>query len=223
MTDDSDLPIVDPSAVTEHTNSPSDLPPVAGVVLAAGMSSRFGESNKLLAMIDGEPLVRHALRSFLDSGLTPVFVVVGHESQAVREAVGGTGATVIDAPEYEQGQSVSVGAGTAAAAETNAVAAVFLPGDMPFVDPATIRTLISVYDAGVGDALAPAFDGRRGNPVLFDRRHFDKLRRIEGDVGGRRVLLESDEAALVAVEDNGIQIDVDTQAQLAQQRQNRDD
>ena len=66
MTDDSDLPIVDPSAVTEHTNSPSDLPPVAGVVLAAGMSSRFGESNKLLAMIDGEPLVRHAPRSFLD-------------------------------------------------------------------------------------------------------------------------------------------------------------
>ncbi|SDY94267.1 nucleotidyltransferase family protein [Halopenitus persicus] len=218
MTDAPDLPVVDPSDVTDDAAKSSDLPTVAGVVLAAGTSSRFGDSNKLLSTIDGEPLVRHALRSLLDAALSPVFVVVGHESEAVREAVDGSGATVIEAPNYERGQSASVRAGTAAVAETNAAAAIFLPGDMPFVDPATVRALVDAYDAGVGDTLAPAIDGRRGNPVLFDRRHFAELRRIDGDVGGRSVLLGSDNAALVSVGDEGVRIDIDTRAQLARQR-----
>jgi molybdenum cofactor cytidylyltransferase len=80
---------------------------------------------------------------------------------------------------------------------------------MPDVAPATVETLVAAYAAGVGAALAAAFEGERGNPVLFDRRFFDALTDVTGDVGGRQLLLESDESALVAVADSGVRRDVD--------------
>ena len=57
--------------------------------------------------------------------------------------------------------------------------------------------------------LAAAHDGRRGNPVLFDRRFFDDLTRVDGDIGGREILLESDASACVDVPDGGVRRDID--------------
>lgn len=207
-----DLPIVDPATLDPPTGEP---PRVAGVLLAAGTSSRFGPENKLLATVDGEPLVRHALRTLAGAGLDPVFVVVGHDADAVRAALPGDGERIVEATDYEEGQSASVRAGAAAVAGTDAEAAVFLPGDMPFVDPGTVRTLVDAYVGGAGDALAAAHGGSRGNPVLFDRRYFHALRRVEGDAGGRAVLLGSTDAGLVAVDDPGVRVDIDTPADLA--------
>ena len=206
------LPIVDPATLDPPTG---ESPRVAGVLLAAGTSSRFGPENKLLATVDGEPLVRHALRTLAAAGIDPVFVVVGYEADAVRGALPGDGERIVEAIDYEEGQSASVRAGAAAVAGTDAEATVFLPGDMPFVDPGTVGALVDAYAGGTGDALAAAHEGVRGNPVLFDRRHLDALRRVGGDVGGRAVLLGSTDAALVAVDDPGVRVDIDTPADLA--------
>ncbi|QZP39822.1 nucleotidyltransferase family protein (plasmid) [Halobaculum magnesiiphilum] len=196
----------------------ADRPTVGGVVLAAGTSSRFGDENKLLAQINEKPLVRHAVGTLVDSGLDPVVVVTGYEAAAVGAAVDAGPVSVVTTPEYTEGQSASVRAGANAMADAQVDAAVFLPGDMPFVDPSTVRALVDAYVAGAGDALASAYRGRRGNPVLFDRRHFDALRALEGDVGGREVLIGSDDAALVAVADRGVRIDIDTKATLRDHR-----
>lgn len=191
---------------------------VAGVLLAAGTSSRFGEANKLLATLDGEPLVGHAARTLLDADLDSVLVVVGYEASAVRNAVAGDGVTVVENDEFANGQATSVQTGAAAAADRNAEAAVFLPGDMPFVAPETVDTLVRAYRGGVGTALAAAHDGRRGNPVLFDRTYFEALRSVDGDVGGRSVLLESEDAALVGLPDPGVTTDIDTPTDLSRYR-----
>ncbi|UIP00450.1 nucleotidyltransferase family protein [Halobaculum sp. CBA1158] len=214
---DPDLPIVDPAAIEQ---SGTRSPRVAGVVLAGGTSSRFGAANKLLATVEGEPLVRRALRTLTAAELDPVIVVVGHEAEAVREALPDDGERVVEADDYATGQAASVRRGIAAVVDAadDAAAATFLPGDMPFVDAETVRTLVDAYAAGAGDALAPAHEDRRGNPVLFDRRHFEALAGIEGDTGGRAVLLGSDDAALVAVDDRGVAVDVDTPADLARHR-----
>jgi molybdenum cofactor cytidylyltransferase len=214
-----DLPVVDASSLPALD---ADGPRVAGVVLAAGTSSRFGGANKLLADLDGDPLVRHAVRTLVAAGLAPVVVAVGHEADAVRAVLPADVGTV-HAPDYASGQSASVRAGTAAVVETEADAAVFLPGDMPVVDPETVRALVAAHAAGVGDALAARHDGRRGNPVLFDRRRFDALRRVTGDVGGRNVFLGSDDAAFVAVDDPGVRTDVDTPADLRAVRDGREE
>jgi molybdenum cofactor cytidylyltransferase len=193
-------------------------PTVVGVLLAGGTSSRFGEANKLLAELDGEPLVGHAARTLLDAGLVGVIAVLGHEADAVGAALGSLEVSAVRNDDYETGLSTSVARGVEAAEAADADAAVFLPGDMPGVAPGTADLLVDAYRAGLGTALAAAHEGRRGNPVLFDREHFGRLRALEGDVGGRSVLLGSDGAALVEAGDPGVVEDVDTVEDLRRRR-----
>lgn len=214
---DTDLPIYSPPFETDRGGADAPTKPsarVAGVLLAAGTSTRFGDDNKLLATVDGDPLVRRAARTLLDTSVAPVIVVVGHEADRVSDALEGLDVEFVRNADYAAGQSTSVRAGIGAVAGREIDAAVVALGDMPFVDPDTVRTLVSAYEAGVGDALAAAHDGRRGNPVLFDRRFFEALTRVDGDIGGRGILLESDRSACVAVPDSGVRRDVDTPGEL---------
>ena len=205
-----DLPVRSPPFETDEPESPAQ---VAGVLLAAGTSTRFGDDNKLLATLDGDPLVRHAARTLRDASLAPVVVVVGHEADRVRDALAGLDVRVVANDAYAEGQSTSVRVGIDALDATVDAAVVAL-GDMPFVDSGTVETLVAAYDAGVGDAVAAAHDGQRGNPVLFDRRFFSDLTAVDGDVGGRQILLERDDTACVAVADSGVRRDIDEPGDL---------
>ncbi|MFC7097092.1 nucleotidyltransferase family protein [Halobaculum marinum] len=210
-----DLPIREPPTAAGERTTLDDAR-VAGVVLAAGTSSRYGDRNKLLESVggddsDGDPIVRTATRTLLAAGLDPVVVVVGHEAARVAAAVADLPVETVENEAFAAGQSTSVAAGVEAVAahDPPVDAAVVALGDMPFVAPDTVRALVAAYAAGVGDVLAPAYEGRRGNPVLFDRRFFSALADVDGDVGGRAILLGSDDAALVAVDDPGVRRDVD--------------
>ncbi|MGM0605360.1 MAG: nucleotidyltransferase family protein [Halobacteriota archaeon] len=194
-------------AATDHRTT--------GLLLAAGTSSRYGDQNKLLASVEGEPIVVRAARTLLSSSLGEVIVVVGYEADRVRAALEGLSVTIVSNPAYESGQASSVRTGIEAVIDRPAADAVLLAlGDMPFVDPETIDTLCAAHRGGVGDAIAPVYDGERGNPVLFDRRHFDRLAAVEGDVGGRSILLTGDHSVLVAVCDPGVRRDVDEPSDL---------
>lgn len=198
-----DLPVVEPPS----RSGPSDNA-VVGVLLAAGTGSRFGDSNKLLATFDGEPLVRHAGRTLAGADLTERIVVVGADGDRVRSALSGFDVRFVHNPHYTDGQATSLRAGLQAARPADAV--VFALGDMPLVAPASVNALIDTYAQRPLTALAAAYDGRRGNPVLFDSTHFGALETVSGDTGGRRVLLTSDRSALVETGDPGVLCDVDT-------------
>lgn len=191
---------------------------VAGVLLAAGDSDRFGERDKLLATLDGEPLVRCAARTLADADLDSVAAVVGQESPAVVDALADIDLAVVANPDAAAGQATSVRRGVAWARD-RADAVVFALGDMPRVDPGTVDRLVAAYRAGRGSALAAGYDGQRGNPVLFDGRHFDALAAVEGDRGGRGVFESADDAAVVETGDPGVRTDVDTPADLAALRE----
>ena len=232
MTDE-DLPVYDRGTVAEArdagTGTPDAdagaldrgddaAPTVVGVLLAGGTSTRFGEANKLLAELDGEPLVRHAACTLLRADLSGVIAVLGYEAGAVEAALEDLGVRTVRNPDYEVGLSTSVVRGIEAARESGADAAVFLPGDMPGVDPATVGLLVEAHRTGLGTALAAAYEGRRGNPVLFDSDRFEALLELEGDVGGRPVLVGGDDGALVETGDPGVVEDVDTTADLRRRR-----
>ena len=204
-----ELPIVDRDAIDPDADL-EEGPAVAGLLLAAGTSSRFGSENKLLEDVDGEPIVRHAARTLADSHVDPIVVVLGHEARRVRDALEGLSLEFVVNEAYERGQASSVRTGIRTIrGRTAADAVVVALGDMPFVDSATVDALVAAYAAGTGDALAAAYEGERGNPVLFDARFFEQLTDVEGDIGGRRILLEDDSSALVAVDDPGVRRDVD--------------
>jgi len=218
------LPVLNPppdgNARTRNAEAGSDAT-VVGILLAAGRSERFGPGNKLLADIEGEPVVRRAARSLLSSCVDGVTVVLGHEGTRVGGALAGLDLRAVRNEAYDAGQSTSVRRGIEAARD-HADAAVIALGDMPFVDPGTIDALVAAYDAGAGTALAAAHEGERGNPVLFDAEYFGALADVSGDVGGRRILLAGDGSALVETGDPGVLRDVDTVTDLEAIRETRE-
>ena len=109
---------------------------VAGVVLAAGASTRFGR-NKLLLTLDGESLARRAASAALAAGLEPVVVVLGHDAERVREELTGLPVRAVVNADHSRGMSTSLAAGIAALPAETAAAVVHL-ADMPLVTAAMI-------------------------------------------------------------------------------------
>jgi len=207
---DSSLPLLNPDDIDGQRTAAA----VHGVVLAAGTSSRYGSENKLLEPVDGEALVRHAARTLVESEAEAVTVVVGHEADRVRSALEDLPVSIRENPDYEAGQSTSVRTGVRAAIDADAEAVVIGLGDMPDISTDTVDTLVGSYERGAGTAIAPAYDGQRGNPVLFDARFFEALADVSGDVGGRETLLTGGDSALIEVGDPGVVRDVDRPADL---------
>jgi len=153
------------------------------VILAAGGSKRFSRQ-KLLEPWRGEPLIRHVVRSALQTGVSPVLVVTGAERERLREALSDLPVETVDNPHWQEGQAGSLQVGLAALKE-RVDAVVFMLGDMPLVEPALIEALIEEHRCTLAPIIAPGYAGRPGNPVLFDRDTFGALEAIRGDQGGR--------------------------------------
>src|SRR5436309_1792033 len=118
---------------------------IAGLVLAAGRSTRMGGPNKLLEEINGKPLVRHVVDHLIASRARPLIVVTGHQKERVERALAGLPVTFVHNPDFADGLSTSLKAGIAAVAADAADAdgAIVCLGDMPQVSAALIDRLIS--------------------------------------------------------------------------------
>ncbi|RCK73864.1 MAG: CTP:molybdopterin cytidylyltransferase [Anaerolineae bacterium] len=158
---------------------------IAGVVLAAGASSRFGKPKPLLIW-RGETLVHRAARLALEAGLQPVIVVCGAEGNAVAEAVADLPVAVVQNPDWSGGQSTSIKAALHTLGEKSG-GAIFLLVDQPFISLPLLQALLENHAQSLAPVIAPLVGDRRTNPVLFDRLTFPDLLRLEGDVGGRAI------------------------------------
>jgi molybdenum cofactor cytidylyltransferase len=184
---------------------------IAGVVLAAGRSSRMGGPNKLLAEIGGKPLVRIVVDAVLASRARPVVVVTGHQRDKVETALAGLSVKFVHNPHFADGLGTSLKAGIAAL-PAEADGAIVCLGDMPQVDAALIDRLIGAFDPDHGALVVlPTIDGKRGNPVVWSRRFFPDLMAVEGDVGARYLIGRYTEAvAEVPLTGTAALTDVDT-------------
>jgi molybdenum cofactor cytidylyltransferase len=188
---------------------------VAAIVLAAGRSTRMGGPNKLLAELNGKPLVRIAVEAALRSRADPVIVVTGHERERVEAALAGLSVRWVHNPDYAQGLSTSLKAGIAAL-PPQADGVVVCLGDMPQVRPAMIDRLIAAFDPARGALIVvPTIGGKRGNPVVWSRRFFPELIALEGDVGARHVIGTYGEAVVEVPADGAVLVDVDTPEALS--------
>jgi molybdenum cofactor cytidylyltransferase len=159
--------------------------PTAGIILAAGGSKRFGEAKMLLPW-RGKPLVRHAAETALAAGLDPVVVISGAEAEGVRLALTGLDVRFAENPDWASGQSTSVRRGIESVGD-EAGSAIFLLADQPFATPGLLLELIKAHQRTLSPVIAPRVEGRRANPVLFDRDTFADLAQLSGDTGGRAI------------------------------------
>jgi molybdenum cofactor cytidylyltransferase len=169
--------------------------PVAGILLAAGTSSRMGR-NKLLFDLGGETVLRRAARTALDGGLSPLLVVLGHEAErAGRELAGLPCQTVIN-PDYRQGINSSLKSGVAAL-PAGVRAALVMLADMPFVTAEMIAGLVARYRASEAPLVISDYEGVNAPPMLYDRALFGELLTMTGEGCGREVVKRHREEAEV--------------------------
>lgn len=188
---------------------------IAGIVLAAGRGTRFPDGPKMLARLDGKPLVRHVVGAALACGLDPVLVVVGHRAEEVREALVDLPAVIVRNPDFADGLSTSLRAGFANV-PGDADAAVILLGDMPRITPTLIGALVAGWrEAGEPSAAVPTYAGVRGNPVLLSRALQGEIEQLRGDAGAGPILRRRRDVVELALDDPAVADDVDTTDALA--------
>lgn len=156
---------------------------IGGLVLAAGAGTRFGSSaSKLLAELDGRPLLEHAVRAACAvPELSRVVVVVGAFADSVLARVSLGRAEAVVCPDWEAGQAASLRCGLSALRECERV--IVTLGDAPRITPEVISLFV-----GAEPGTRAVYYGQPGHPVVLGPREIATLASVTGDRGARDLL-----------------------------------
>jgi len=158
---------------------------VAGVILAAGQASRFGEIKQLLPWRD-KNLVNTVVETALLAGLNPVIVVLGANAELIQASLDNDMVQVVTNPDWDKGQSTSLKAAVAAIGQP-VEGVLFLLCDQPHL---SVNLVSAVVEEGLRSdkVVTPIIDDRRANPVYFPASCFPLFEKLEGDAGGRQIV-----------------------------------
>jgi molybdenum cofactor cytidylyltransferase len=184
---------------------------ISGIVLAAGTSSRFGATKQLIE-VDGKPLVRHAIDALTAANVDEVIVVVGHDEDAVRAAIGDVDTIVVENPAYRDGQATSLAAGLHAIADASE-AAVILLADQPGVMVEDVGALIRGFRATRSQIVRLVFTDGPG-PALLSREIYAEAGHLHGDAGARVLMASHPEWVHEVRVDRPAPRDIDTPEDL---------
>ncbi|HYZ80733.1 MAG TPA: nucleotidyltransferase family protein [Solirubrobacteraceae bacterium] len=155
---------------------------IAGLILAAGAGTRFGEDSKLLADLGGRPLLEYAIRAQTEvDELGRIVVVLGARAQEVLERVDFDRAETVVCPDWSSGQSASLRCGLRALDGAEKV--IVTLGDAPLVSAAVVSRFI-----GEPGGTRATYDGRPGHPVVLESEQIRALAALTGDRGARDIL-----------------------------------
>jgi Uncharacterized MobA-related protein len=181
---------------------------VAAVILAAGASTRMGR-NKLLLPVDGEAMVHRAARRALGAGLAPVVVVLGHESDRVREALADLDVAFVTSPDPTGPTSASLHAGLRALGPAVSATVVML-SDMVHVTEAMLRAIVDASARGAAPLEVSRYGEVLAPPLLFRRALWPELLAWHGEGCVKAVVrAHRDEAGLHDWPEAALQ-DIDT-------------
>jgi CTP:molybdopterin cytidylyltransferase MocA len=173
---------------------------IAGIVLAAGGSTRMGRP-KMLLPAPGGTLLSAAVAPLLEAGLDRVVVVLGDRAEEVRRGARlpvDPRIVLVVCPDWRAGMASSLKRGLEACAEADAV--VVALGDQPGVTSERVRRIMAAFGPG-RDLVVPVHRGIPAHPVLFGRSLFSELEALSGDVGAREVVRRhEDEAVRIEIE-----------------------
>jgi molybdenum cofactor cytidylyltransferase len=196
---------------------PLERPKVAAIVLAAGASTRYGQPKQLLP-VGGKTMLQHVVDVVLASPVDQTIVVLGHRAGEIGASVrqglptaAGKPADIVANEEWQAGLSTSVQAGLRAI-KPDIQAALFVLADQPAITPGIIAALLGCYHETGAPIVVPTYEGKRGNPALFDRSLFAELMKVRNDQGGRQLIERyANRTEKVEVGSEAVLVDVDTE------------
>ena len=184
---------------------------IAGLILAAGGSSRMGDENKLMMPFQGKPMLNHVVNASLNSNLTQTFVVVGHQSSEIKNLVQSDDIQYVENEQWETGMASSIVAGISQLKQFDGF--LILLGDMPLVTPELINEII--VHSSADKIVIPIKDGLHGNPVFFGSKFRDELLTLYGDSGAKKVIQDNLSSMIkIEIQSNTIFKDYDTKESL---------
>ncbi len=189
---------------------------VSAILLGAGQSKRMG-ANKLVLPWGKKTVFEQCLENLLHSRASEVIVVLSDRTKGFANRLKGARMKVVMNLNYREGMSTSIRRGIKSldpAAEGILIAL----GDQPLLKASTINALIRAFSQRRGGIVVPVFRGRRGHPVLFDRRFEKDLGALREDVGGRSILQRyPEDVTEVRTRSEGVIKDIDTWKEYRQQ------
>jgi molybdenum cofactor cytidylyltransferase len=197
---------------------------VAGIVLAAGCSTRMtGKTPKQLLPWRDSTVVRQVVETLSHCPLSPLLVVLGHRAEEIRPVLAGTRAHSVRNPDYATGEMLSsLQVAICHLDDTVSGCLVFLV-DQPWIQASLVEIMLDAYAGSPAGLVAPVYHGRRGHPVLIDRRHWVELLNLEAGLAPRHLLQRYPaDLKLVPVETDSILDDMDTIEAYRKARQKHD-
>ncbi len=181
---------------------------VSVILLAAVESRRMGKPKQLMPLGESTILAQ-AIDNLLNSEVSEVIVVLGHKADEMKKAIAHRPVKIGLNPMYHQGMSTSIATGLKLVND-NARAVMLALADQPFIDSKTTNKLIDAFFNHNKGIVLPAYQGRRGHPVIFAIKYKEELSGLKGDVGGKELVRQHpDDILEVAVDSKSINIDID--------------
>jgi molybdenum cofactor cytidylyltransferase len=178
---------------------------VRPVILAAGAGRRFG-GDKLMAPIDGEPMLRGIIRAY--AAVCGRVTVVARSTSQFADVIGDLPVSVVENPHADEGIASSIRAAVSSCSDRPAL--MIALADEPRVDRSLIGSIISLWHESSAPIIAPRYAGVVGHPVLFDRRCFSDLLALDGDTGARALIRKTGDEVRYLDIDRAPPLDIDT-------------
>lgn len=193
---------------------------VWAVILAAGESRRMGVP-KLLLPFAGTTIIEAVVRTVTDAGVPRILVVLGAQSDRVREALKGRPVEFAENPDFRRGMLSSVQCGLRALPPDASAALVFL-ADQPTLSETAIRLTLRAGESTTKGIVVPVHNGRRGHPLLVRMRYREEIYGLDPAVGLRQLLGNHPEDVLeIEVPDAALLEDIDTPADYERAKADR--
>ncbi len=201
------------------------MPDLAAIVLAAGQSRRLGQPKQLVEL-DGEPLLRRAVRLAIEADCSPVVVVLGACDEPCREALAGLSSVlsqlrIIMNPDWAEGMSTSLRAGVdalapalGASAASQPVSVLIMVCDQVRITGNSLQRLLRTHRESRAPVTSARYAGRLGVPAVFSAELLPALAALTGDQGARRLLEQWADRA-IAVDMPEVAVELDTPEDLA--------
>ncbi len=182
---------------------------IAGLILAAGESSRMGQ-DKALLLYRGRTFLETIISTLSRAGISRIVVVLGHHAEAIQRAVRLEGVEVVVNRKWTLGQTTSLQAGVMTLSSAEVEAMVVCLVDQPLVSPDTIKKLVQAFEEAGAPVVIPTCQSLRGHPVIIGRALLGDLAALRPVEGANTVIRKyRDRTQFVEVDDRGVLLDID--------------